>query len=342
MAYNKLLKTYKVSESIFNQIIYNWPISAKEVTNISDYFYGFKGTDLEGQKRKIVYGYQGCTRYMILLEVVLYNYIPNWHGTDWKQIRLVSDKETEEIVAEYDAYTCYKKFNNIVDKYYSKEEKEECYKAHMLNKEDHKAQIHIYYEAIVKNIIYKIPNCVKYDINGAHCDALCEIFPKCKKEFNALYEKRKIEGNEWIKAMFNYSVGFLNSPKLKEKYGNVYYWIVNRTSELLEKAIKDVGGDVIYANTDGVCIQNPKNKLRTSKKLGKFKLEYEGDVYFVQTNNYFLYQFGKEKKGSCRVDVRSEVDLSKGIIVNYKLKNKIIIEKNKEILKIYEKRKKSC
>jgi hypothetical protein len=77
MAYNKLLKTYKVSESIFNQIIYNWPISAKEVTNISDYFYGFKGTDLEGQKRKIVYGYQGCTRYMILLEVVLYNYIPN-------------------------------------------------------------------------------------------------------------------------------------------------------------------------------------------------------------------------------------------------------------------------
>lgn len=337
--YKKLLKAYKISETIFNQIIYNRPISCKHVDNIQYYFYGYKGTDLEGQKLKIVYGEVGCTRYMVLLAATLYAYIPDWHSNSWKQIRLISDKETKSIEADYDPFTCFKKLNNIINKYYTQEEKDECYKKHMLSNEEHKKQVHINYQATFDNLIYKIKDCVKYDINGAHCDALCEIFPKCRNAFNRLYEKRKIEGNEWIKAMFNYSVGYLNSAKLKDKYGKVYYWIVNRTTEILEKAIKDVGGEVIYANTDGVCIQHPKKLIKTSKKLGEFKLEYKGDVYFVKTDNYMLYQFGKDKKGSCRIEVRNDIDLSKGIVVKYKNDHwtQTIIEKHKEILEIYEK-----
>lgn len=337
--YKKLLKKYKISEIIFNQIIYNRPISCKHVDNISDYFYGYKGTDLEGRKLNIVYGEIGCTKYMVLLARTLYAYIPDWDSNDWVQIILISDKETKSVEIDYDPYTCFKKLNNIINKYYTLEEKDQCYKEHMLSIEEHKKQIHIFYNTKINNMIYKLNDCVKYDINGAHCDALCEIFPRCKNAFNRLYEQRKLPGHEWIKAMFNYSVGYLNSAKMKEKYGNVYYWIVNRTSEILEKAIKDVGGEVIYANTDGVCIQHPKHKLKTSKKLGQFKLEYQGTVYFVRTDNYMLYQFGKDKKGSCRIDVRPDIDLSKGIIVQYTIDHwtQTIIEKNKEILEIYEK-----
>lgn len=337
--YKKLLKAYKISETIFNQIIYNRSKCSMHVQNIQDYFYGFKGTDLEGQKRRIVYGEVGCTRYMVLLASTLYAYIPNWYSNDWVQIRLIADKECKSVEVDYDPFTCFKKLNNIINKYYTQEEKEKCYEKHMLSNEEHKKQIHINYNTNTNNLIYKIKDCVKYDINGAHCDALCEIFPKCRNAFNRLYEKRKKPGNEWIKAMFNYSVGYLNSAKLKEKYGNVYYWIVNRTTEILEKAIKDIDGEVIYANTDGVCIQHAKNKLKPSNELGKFKLEYKGDVYFIRTDHYMLYQFGKDKKGSCRIEVRNDIDLSKGIVVKYKVDRwtQTIIEKQKEILEIYEK-----
>jgi hypothetical protein len=175
------------------------------------------------------------------------------------------------------------------------------------------------------NTIIKLTNTFKFDINGAHTDALCEIFPKAKDKLIGMYLKRK--KNPVFKQYPNLYVGML-AQKSKEmrkagipgKYEKTYNWIVQRTSRMLLAAMDTVKGCPIYVNTDGFIVQNPESLLTPSKNLGEFKLEFSGDTYVYSDKNYIIYQTGDEKKGSCFTAVRNDIDLSKGQVVHYDTK----------------------
>jgi hypothetical protein len=172
------------------------------------------------------------------------------------------------------------------------------------------------------NTIVKLTNTFKFDINGAHTDALCEIFPRAKDKLIGMYLKRK--KNPVFKQYPNLYVGML-AQKSKEmrqkgipaKYEKTYNWIVQRTSRMLLNAMDAVGGLPVYVNTDGFIVQNPQNLLTHSKNLGEFKLEFSGDTYVYSDKNYIVYQTGDEKKGTCFTSVREDIDLSIGQVVHY-------------------------
>ena len=89
--------------------------------------------------------------------------------------------------------------------------------------------------------------------------------------------------------------------------------------------IDKVGGSIVYANTDGVIIKDPVNRIETSDKLGDFKDELKDGVIYLLLyrgkTSYTLYQYynGKkfEKKGSALNSVREQIDLSTGTYVDY-------------------------
>ena len=343
---------YQILDEIPEKYLNNVPDDDKnDEEGIHNYYYGYKYCPKGNMNKLIVtYGKIKGLDYMIIRKSWLYfklkEYLPNYKeliGSTPSYIQCVVECRTnfpDIIQYQQNPTTLFHKFNKIIDKHYTQEEKDECYFSHQLTEQEAKHQIHINQPENIYKInnylVYKFNDCVKYDINGAHCDALCEIFPKAKNDILKLYEKRKKKGNEWIKAMFNMSVGYLNIPKLKKKYGGTYWWIVNRTTEILNKAIDELGGTIIYANTDGVCVQHPKKLMENSKELGKFKLEYQGDVYYHRHVDYMIYEFGESKVGSCRLAARDYVNLKEGKVVNYTLINQRLDEKNikKEVLKI--------
>lgn len=332
---------YQILDGIPEEYLNEVPENDEE--GIHNYYYGYKYCP-KGRMNKLIvtYGKIKGIEYMIMRKSYLYfklkEYLPNYKeliGTTPSYIQCIVEcrtRFTDIIKYQENPTTLFHKFNKIIDKYYTQEEKDECYFSHQLTEQEAKHQIHI---NVPENIymtndylVYKFNDCVKYDINGAHCDALCEIFPKAKNDILKLYEKRKKPGNEWIKAMFNMSVGYLNIPKLKKKYGGTYWWIVNRTTEILEKAIKELDGTIIYANTDGVCVQHPKKLIENNKELGKFKLEYQGDVYYHRNRQYFIYQFGDDMVGSLRLAGREYVNLKEGKVISYTLINQRFNENN--------------
>lgn len=200
------------------------------------------------------------------------------------------------------------------------------------------------------NTVHKFNNCVYYDINNAHLDALVEIFPKASKQLIGLREKiNKYKANgdyinaQLIKDYINFYVGGLGK-KITDINGKVigynedrptYEWIVNRTRQKLQAIIDDVDGLVLYSNTDGVMIQNPTNKISTSNKLGDCKSELKDDVIYAFTYNpsieeraqgytpYFVYQYLDANgnwltKGNISYEVRDKLDLRIGQYPIYK------------------------
>lgn len=232
----------------------------------------------------------------------------------WKQVVLVKNEETDMTVEDsVDGQYAWFYIRKILLKEYTDKEIDTILKTHIGSELEDDKQYHYDWPKVSQNV-QKLALCVKYDVNGAHADALCELFPRCRAKFVKMYKKRHT--NIKYKKFFNYFVGMIKN----KGYAGAYWWVVNRTTRILKNAIDEVGGILVYANTDGFCVMNPEHKLETSEKLGDFKLEHEGDVY-VYTNRkkspYILYQFGKELKGSCMTCVRNDIDLSKGQIVYY-------------------------
>lgn len=156
-------------------------------------------------------------------------------------------------------------------------------------------------------------NCYSYDINGAHCDALCEMFPLAKEAITKLYRGRK--KNPENKGIANFAVGMFKHMG----YEGAYNWIVQRTTKKLYEAIDYCGGMLLHVNTDGFTVHNPERLLTPSTELGEFKLKYSGDVYIYQDKNYWLMQTD-EMTGTCRVCVRPLINLKEGKVVHYKAK----------------------
>lgn len=305
------LKVYGVTKAEFDSYIMKYGPIIEKTDDICEYLCGYGHSPKKGLSKYIMlYGKKNGEDYLIMPE---YRF-DSAANTSWKQIVLhkqenigKSDKQ-----ADVNGSAAYNWLMKIVSKYYAEEEIEKSFEEFSADFDENFRQFHFdYAPEISGRLIYEITNCVKYDINGAHCKALCEIFPRCESEFAKFYKARK--KNPKIKKLFNYAVGML---KRKGREGT-YHWVVQRTTERLLEAIQYVGGELIYANTDSLVVKGPARFLEASQELGEFKKEFEGNVFFYQDKNYNLYQFGDQLVGRAWQEVRSDIDLSEGQVVHY-------------------------
>lgn len=304
----KELARIDVSEDLFNDILLNNEGLIISVSNeaIKDCF---KGTDNKAYTR-----YDG-EEYLITTEAEVHEIYPDFeHKSSWKQIIVRKDLALPEHTLKHTitGTRAYLRFNDILSNYYTKDEIEACLKRCEADYDEDKIQVHYdisLFDTVNESVCFT--NCVKYDINGAHNDALCEIFPKAKDAILKLYNER--HEHPINKCIVNYYCGMLK----RRGYEKTYNWIVQRTTAILRKAMKAVGGTLVYANTDGFMVKDPDRKIMTSTELGQFKLEYQGTAYMIQSDNYILYQTGDKQFGSAMLILRKDIDLSKGEFVTY-------------------------
>lgn len=181
-----------------------------------------------------------------------------------------------------------------------------------------------YHLAIVteNNKISKFENCLYIDMNSAHGDAIKEAFPEIAKYIDKLYTERKEKPIN--KNIMNYFVGYCKSIG----HNGFYYWVVNRTrNKLITKASEfmNASSRILYANTDGIIINNPDSIPQNETEIGKFKVEYTGPAYTYRCaisgySPYSVIQMGAEIKSYCPNEVRKYIDLANNKAVIYKLK----------------------
>lgn len=301
----KSLRIYEVNEDIFSKILEIFKSYIEPTDKIEAYWHGY------AQKNIIYYNNNDI---LIIRETLLAT-IANFSKEDaeecerWRQVivRKVPTDITYKV--DIDGNRAWNYIIKLLSNYYTAQEIDEQLNSFTAEYDANKIQYHFTRNSLGR--IRKFNNCVKYDINGAHHDALIEIFPRAKKALSELFTKRKEK--PVYKAYVNYFVGNL----VNHGYRLTYNWIVQRTTKLLLDAINYVGGQLIYANTDGFLSCDVSNKLEHSTKLGKFKLEYEGVAYIYQDKNYWCYQTD-EICGNIRYTVRDKIDLSIGKVVHYK------------------------
>jgi hypothetical protein len=330
----KQLPTYEVRDDIFDKILYELEYRVEKVAPefFSELIYGYEN------KNTIYYEItEDGNEYLICKESVVNSYtdmLPDC--TNWKQCRVRKVSNTEsKLQHTITGSRAYYTLRKILNRYYADHEINFIFSKHSAEYDENLIQVHHNLTACEQGKIYNFRNCYKYDINGAHCAAIVEMFPKAEKELLRLYEERKIKPEN--KQLFNYAVGEL----CRKGFRTTYNWIVQRTTKKLNRAILTCGGSLLYANTDGFIVQDPEDYLETSKILDDFKLEYQGNVQFYRSKNYLLYQFGDKMTGSCRTAVRDKIDLRIGKVVEYKQqRNGNIVEltniEYKEGVEIYE------
>ena len=320
-----LLPTRYVSSLIFNQMLQKTRV--KNVDNFEDYRYGIIN---ENKRRIIIRDNENPDRIVCLLQFEEFCYPKKYWSNegDWKQFIYQVNNAQAEVLEPF-SYNKKRNLNNIsitgtyatnylnkiIRKYYSEEEILNNYEAN--SKEynfDYAQQHYVVKDPETIGKIRKYPNCYYYDINGAHTDALVELFPRCKDVFIDMYKRRK-EHPE-IKQIFNFFVG-----NLRHSHEGTYNWIVQRTTKKLTEFKDYIGGKAVYINTDGIVVQNPINTPANSTELGDFKLEYVGDVYLYSRSSpspYWIMQIGKDLKGICPLEYRSMIDLPNGKVISYK------------------------
>lgn len=299
------LKCVNLREDIYNQILNDLSTKIIEIDKLTPDI-----QSLYQYRKKIIYIKE--TKEIICSGMVI-NYYCNTNLIGWKQVICTLNNNIDKVVEDrIDGPTAWHSLLKILRKKYSRNMIETILTSYD-SETSHDRQYHYNYPNVSQNVI-KLPFCVKYDINGAHTDALKEMFPESAADFDSIYKKR--HDNIYYKNLPNYFVGMLKHYG----YNGAYWHIVDRTTKTLLNAIDTVGGQLVYANTDGFCVQYPKRMLPTTTLLGGFKEEYKGTVYFYSNNKqtpYVLYQFGNEFKGTCMNAVRQDIDLSKGKVVYY-------------------------
>ena len=338
-----LLKAADVNDEVFYEILDRYKYCVRRVEHIEDYYYGYK------DKSQIYYNGVDtliCQEYRIQK----YSIINDYDG--WKQIILrLRFGQPESLKTSVTGSRAKAYMYKLLYKYYTKEEIDQRLHMFEADYDPDLKQIHYNGDMLPSNKIMKYTNTYKFDINGAHLDALCEIFPKATKDFLDMEDKKHTYPQ--YKDYANFFVGMLayKTEKMRKegkcgKYEKTYNWIVQRTSCILLKAMQELGGTQLYSNTDAVVVKDPAKLICPAPNLGAFKLEHNGNTYFYRDVNYILYQFGEDltkkdvMKGSCLTAVRKDIDLSKGEVVHYRTicANKTRFARNikKEILKVYE------
>lgn len=299
----KELKTYYLNEETFDNVLQFYYQYVINVDNFENYIFG------GNFKNSIIY--DGIKKIIITEHKLMY-LLGQKSTNNWTQcICYRKAYQEEKCIKGYNGGTCFKIFTNKLLKYYTIEEIDKCLKQFESEYNSENAQLHFNYTK-ESNIIYKYTNCRKYDINGAYANALINIFPKAREMILHLYAERKIHPEN--KAIINYYVGML----CNKGYRKTFNWIVQKTRLKLEEAINYVDGILLYANTDGFIVSYETKSLPTSKNLGEFKLEYEGDIYILAGNNYWIYQQSDLSiTGNVLYHVRDMIDLTKGLAVCY-------------------------
>lgn len=214
-------------------------------------------------------------------------------------------------------------FDYCLDGIYTAEDAEEALRSHESDYDIAKRQIHLLptsFPFVHPNIVYEIPNCVEFDINGAHAFELSRIFPKSDGRIKELYAKR--HDNPIYKAIPNYYVGML----CRKNHRKTYNWIIQNVSAKVMAKTKEEegrGGIPIYINTDGMILAYPERiKPSSSKELGGWKTEGMGNCRFILHQqvgeaSYWAIQIGDELKGNISLEARKGMDLAKGMISSY-------------------------
>lgn len=316
------LKVVQVNEEIFNKILYDYEFKVSVEPDLFKYYYGYY------EDRDRIY-FNGKDE-LICCAYIVGNYLDK-EASLWKQVRV---QKVLNISATYKESISGSKakayMHQILKKFYTEAQIDERLRMFEADRDENLKQQHYNFPIYDTSRIVKLSNTYKFDINGAHLDALCEIFPKAKSKFVDMYNKRKTK--PVFKQYPNLYVGMLayKSKEMRKqgipgKYERTYNWIVQRTTKMLLKAMDLVGGTPVYVNTDGFIVQDPTNLITPSKVLGEFKLEAAGDCWIYSDKNYVVYQTGlgdeRELKGSCFTEVRTDIDLSKGQVVHYNIKN---------------------
>lgn len=290
------------------------------------------------------YGSHEGKEYLIVSGRALIYYTDKYDlFTDWKQYILYKDlnraepdfeKEGQKSITGPRALHTLMK---VVKKHYTYDQIKDIFHSHEAEYDPDLIQIHR--NNYHTNRILKYEDCYEYDLNAAYGDAFIALFPEAKKEIQWMFDHRHdtIKGvGNFYKAVLNYSSGCLNSQhewntSVSEPYyfPKTYNWIVQRVRKRIDEAIDYVGGEVIYANTDGFIVSAPERHITPSKEIGQFKLEFQGDVYVYQhlvpgySGFWLVQEVDKDgnivvTKGCNPNQFNNFNNLPKGIVYQYK------------------------
>lgn len=321
------LRQVTVNNKIWNKIFELFPLHIEQTNELCEYYSGYSNKNTiyyDGKKTLII---DECKLNYI---IEINKYLKEFNYTGWKQIVVVlKPTQEEELIADITGTDCYKTILKLLNKAYTNEEIDSLLKSYKNEYDSGKAQFHrIGWDR--DGHIREWKNCYYFDINGAHTNALCKMFPKAATYILELYKQRK--DNKDVKKYFNYFVGMLKH----KGYEGAYNHIVQETTEILFKAIREVGGYLLYANTDGFIVQNPDKLLDVSNELGDFKLAYSGNAYTYTDKNYWCIETD-ELKGNVLSEARKYISLKEGIVVHYNVikdewNNKKVIDITEENL----------
>lgn len=315
--------TVEVNEDIFNTILKYFKVEEdddifKHITNKINKNKVYYSKDIKGNQFVLI------RKSFLSAAFKVAGYDPSIlyegyeEGTGWKTVRVRLTGQTVDCVeVSMTGKQAYNILHKILLNYYTQEEYEAALQTHIAEYDKNKAQFHYLYQESLANITAEKPtirvfdNCFKYDINSAYASELIKIFPNAKDAIIKLYNERKVKPQN--KKILNYFVGYLCCVGHRLTFN----YIVQNISNLLSQTILKVGGRLLYANTDGFLVQNPNNLIDASKNIGEFKLEYEGQVQFIQTRNYYAYQFGDEITGTLPLKCRTEFDLRQNKYAKY-------------------------
>lgn len=302
---NIVLKQYQVNVEVFYRILEDFAGCVKKVKSLDPYYKGYEDSNT-------IY-FDGYER-LICLEHIL-DFCTDFKLKDvesWKQVvvRMVPNTDAQCVAHDVTGTYAWSAFNRALRKVYTAAEIDKCLNSKKAKFNFKLQQYHYRYPDEPGRIMCWTDAYV-YDINGAHADALKEIFPKAADIIQDMHNRRK--EHPTLKAVLNYYVGML----ARKGYRETYNWIVQRTTRKLFKALDYCGGILVYANTDGFIVANPEELLEPSSKLGDFKCEHVGAVYGYSDKNYTVIQYGPKMKGNLRISVRNKVDLPRGKVVHY-------------------------
>lgn len=324
MLQKKQLPQRKISQEVYDLILESFPVEF--VDDIGPYRNGYKPA-----LKKVC----DPNKHIIISQAVSLNRLTGTkldEKNPWKQYVLVLDSDQEdEIIEDFNPAQCKWIINSELHKLGFKEEDIE----NRLNQfQAEKCEEFKQWHAIkaFKGEILKFNDCVYYDINKAHSDALGEIFPELKPWLAEIAVTAKTD-KKW-KSVPNYYVGMLafktkamRANHTPGKYEKTYNWIVQRTTKMLYARRDEVSNNEtrrVYANTDGMVLQHPVKIIPSSNKLGEFKIESEETTYYTyRGDNYEIIQYGDTIKGNLPICLRDRVDLRVGKVISFKrVKNK--------------------
>lgn len=315
----KQLPQYKISRNLYDLIANSF--KTKYVDNINPYRNGYKDKTL-------------CisvpNKYIICKGAYL-NYLLNYSFNedmfdDWKQYVCVLNEDLEtNIERDFTPHICKKLItdrllkcglsNEDIDKRLHEYEADYC---------EALAQQH--FLDVEPGVIERFDNCIYYDINKAHSDAIGEIFPEIRGWLEEIAMLAK-EDKRW-KSVPNYYVGMLayKTKSMRQdnedgKYEKTYNWVVQRTTRILSRRLNDISdlnSNVVYMNTDGVVVQNPTKIIPGSTRFGDFKVESDETTFYTYAGeNYSIIQYGDTIKGNLPMDLRKFVDLREGKVISF-------------------------